>query len=548
MSAVDPHLLRRARRWQAEDPDQQSAAELGALIAAATAGDASAAAELADAFAGLLQFGTAGVRGRLGPGPNRMNRAVVSRVAAGLAAHIGVGRVVIGFDGRHHSDAFARQAARVLAGAGLEVLLLPRPLPTPVLAFAVLDRHCCAGVMVTASHNPAQDNGMKVYLADGRQIIPPHDAEIAEAMATVGVVPLSEEYAVLDEAVVDAYIAGAAAVAGPGTREIRLVSTAMHGVGHATLERVLTVAGFHPPIPVAEQRDPNPDFPSVDFPNPEEPGAVDLALATAHAHDADAVIALDPDADRCAVAVRDAHGLRLLTGDELGCLLGWWIIERDRRAGRRTTGAFATTIVSSRLLARIAADAGLEHAETLTGFKWIARVPRLRFGYEEAIGYCVAPWLVRDKDGITAAVLAAELLASLRAEHRTARQVLDGMARRYGLHATRAWSLRVAETAQLQAAMDRVRTRPPTALGGSPVSSVTDFATEGSGLPTTDAIRFLTADDSRVVVRPSGTEPKLKAYVEVIAEAGGDLAQARAEAEDRLTRLASDITDTIAAR
>ena len=525
--------------WLADDPDPDTVAQLRALIAA---GDTE---EIHDAFAGLLQFGTAGLRGRLGPGPNRMNLAVVRRAAAGLAAYLGSGRVVIGYDARRKSDLFARDSARVLAGAGLQPLLLPGPLPTPVLAFAVRQLHCVAGVMVTASHNPAQDNGYKVYLGGGSQIAPPADGQIAAriaAVASVSDLPLSDAYEVLDGSVVDRYVAAVAGLAEPGPRALTLVTTSLHGVGGATLERALVAAGFAAPIAVASQREPDPDFPTVAFPNPEEPGALEAALTLGRQRAADAIIANDPDADRCAVAIAEGADFAMLTGDELGALLGWWIIERDRRTERRNRGTFANSIVSSRLLGRIAAAAGTPHVETLTGFKWIARVPGLRYGYEEAIGYCVAPWIVADKDGIGAAVLVAELLASLKAEGRTARDVLDDLARQHGLHATSQWSVRVADLATIRVAMDSLRAQPPLALAGSDVAQSTDLALGAAGLPATDGLRYLMTNGSRVIVRPSGTEPKLKCYLEVIeAVEGDDVRTATARAQQRLAVLQQDI-------
>lgn len=516
MTVIPPQLRSRAQRWLADDPDPATRAELADLLAAAEAD------ELADAFAGPLVFGTAGLRGRLGPGPNRMNRAVVRRAAAGIAQFLGPARVVIGYDARHQSGEFARDAAAVLAGAGLQPLLLPGPLPTPVLAFAVRHLDCAAGLMVTASHNPAQDNGLKVYLADGIQIVPPADQQIAAAIAAVTSVrdlPLGGAGQVLGDEVVDAYLRAATAVVEPGPRDLAVVTTALHGVGGAVLHRALTQAGFPAPTPVAEQSAPDPDFPTLAFPNPEEPGALDLALALAQQCRCDAVVAVDPDADRCAVALPLAAGYRALTGDQLGALLGWWIIERDRRAGRPTAGVFASSLVSSRLLAKIAGAAGVPHVETLTGFKWIARVPGLRYGYEEALGYCVAPWAVRDKDGITAALLACEMLAVLRAEGHSAWQVLDDLARSHGLHATGQWSVRASDTTVFTEVLRRLRAEPAALLAGSQVIEVTDFAAGIGGLPPTDALRWACADGSRVVIRPSGTEPKLKCYLEVIESA-----------------------------
>lgn len=531
-------LLQQAQAWLADDPDPDTANDLRRLLAEGES------AELADAFRGLLSFGTAGLRGQLGPGPNRMNLAVVRRAAAGLATYLGSGRVVIGYDARHKSRLFAEDSAAVFAGAGLEAVLLPEPLPTPVLAFAIRELGCAAGVMVTASHNPPADNGYKVYLGDGSQIVPPADEQIAARIAAVQSVRdlPTGAYRVLDDQIVERYLAAAAAVADPGgPRDLKLVFTALHGVGGQTLQRALVLAGFDAPIPVPSQFDPDPNFPTVAFPNPEEPGAMDAALATGAASQADAIIANDPDADRCAVALPDGADYRMLTGDQLGALLGWWIIERDRRAGRETTGVFANSIVSSRLLGKIAATAGVPHTETLTGFKWIARTENLRYGYEEAIGYCVAPWAVADKDGINTAVLVAELLATLRQEGRTAWDVLADLAVEHGLHATNQWSVRVSDLNVIARAMTKLRTDPPTELAGSAVVDVIDFATDATQLPATDALLLRTAADDRVIARPSGTEPKMKCYLEVIQPVADHFDRAQTLAQQRLADLQSDL-------
>ncbi|MDQ3485523.1 MAG: phospho-sugar mutase, partial [Actinomycetota bacterium] len=431
-----------AERWIADDPDPQTRDELSSLLAAAEM-DPSAAAELADRFDGSLDFGTAGLRGEVAAGPNRMNRSVVVRAAAGLAAYLGAagltddagrGTVVIGYDARHKSDVFARDTAEVIAGAGLSAVVLPGPLPTPLLAFAIGHLGCVAGVMVTASHNPPRDNGYKVYLADGSQIVPPVDARIASHIAAVGSVadvPRAEDWSVLDDSVVRAYIAAVAGLVDPGgPRDLSLVYTPLHGVGDGTVQQALAEAGFDAAIVVPEQADPDPDFATVSFPNPEEPGAMDLAMALAQQHDADLVVANDPDADRCAVAVPTMHGWQLLRGDEVGVLLADHLLRRGVR------GVFATTIVSSSLLSRMAQSAGVEYAETLTGFKWIGRVPGLAFGYEEALGYCVAPAVVRDKDGVSALLLVAELAAALKAGGQTLLDRLDEIVLTHGLYAT----------------------------------------------------------------------------------------------------------------
>ncbi|GAA4076278.1 phospho-sugar mutase [Nocardioides kongjuensis] len=542
-------LLARAQSWLAEDPDVQTRDELVRVIAAVEAGDANARADLADRFRGTLEFGTAGLRGALGAGPNRMNRVVVLRAAAGLAAYLldtGTAPgtpVVIGYDARHNSDVFARDTAEVMTGAGLKPLLLPRPLPTPLLAFAIRELGCAAGVMVTASHNPPQDNGYKVYLGDGSQIVPPADSEIAARIAAVGSlesiarVPLETTGGrVLDDGIVDAYLDTVAAIAGDGPRDLAIVYTPLHGVGGGALPTVLETAGFAAPQVVAEQEAPDPDFPTVAFPNPEEPGAIDRAVALAERTGADLVIANDPDADRCAAAVPGPDGWRMLRGDEVGALLADHLL----RAGR--TGVYATSIVSSSLLGTMAAAHGQRYAETLTGFKWIGRLPDLVFGYEEALGYCVDPAHVSDKDGVSAALLLCEIAAEAKAAGRSLLDLLDDIAVTHGLHATDQLSVRVTDLGEIATAMERLRTTPPTSLGGSAVTTADDLTAGSAQLPPTDGLRYRTEDGSRVVVRPSGTEPKLKCYLEVVVPvAGGDVTAARAEAATRLTALRADI-------
>ncbi|WP_225850038.1 phospho-sugar mutase [Streptomyces sp. HPF1205] len=550
--------LDEVRRWIAEDPDEETREELAALLAAAEEDDADASADLAARFSGPLEFGTAGLRGPLGGGPARMNRAVVIRAAAGLAAYLrerGGGLVVVGYDARHKSEEFARDTAAVMVGAGLRAAVLPRPLPTPVLAYAIRHLGAAAGVMVTASHNPPQDNGYKVYLGDGSQIVPPADGHIAAEIAAVGAladVPRpGAGWEVLGEEVVAAYLERAAAVvAGGGPRAIDVVYTPMHGVGRTTLTAAFARAGFPAPAVVAEQADPDPDFPTVAFPNPEEPGAMDLAFKAARGAGPDLVIANDPDADRCAVAVPDAEaplGWRMLRGDELGALLAVHLVRRG--AVEPDRDVFAASIVSSSLLSRVAARAGLGYEDTLTGFKWIARVPGLRYGYEEALGYCVDPAGVRDKDGITAALLVAELAAGLKADGGSLSGLLDELAIAHGLHATDQLSVRVADLSLIGAAMDRLRERPPAALAGLTVTTAEDLADGAGGLPPTDGLRYRLAADperevesARVVVRPSGTEPKLKCYLEVVlpvADTAG-LPAARAAAADVLSALKRD--------
>lgn len=559
--ALDGALLDIARAWLAEDPDPATAAELSALIEKAEAGDADAAAELADAFDGTLQFGTAGLRGRLGPGSNRMNRIVVARAAAGLAAYLitkgrnspeGRLRVVVGYDARRNSDVFARDTARIMSGAGITAMVLPKALPTPVLAFAIRELGCAAGVMVTASHNPPDDNGYKVYLGDGSQIVPPADSEISACIAAVGplaTVPQSDDYQTLDGAVLDSYVERAVSLLGNGPREVSAVYTAMHGVGGEVFMRAVSQAGFSDPTAVAAQFAPDGRFPTVNFPNPEEPGAMDLSLADARAQGADIIIANDPDADRCAAGIRSGADYRMLTGDEVGALLAWWIAERGRRDGSPATGVYAQSIVSGTLLERIATDAGLGYATTLTGFKWISKVPGLRFGYEEALGYCCDPEAVKDKDGITASLLMLEMAATLKAEGRGPQDVLDDLARQHGLYATSQLSVRVSDLSLIADAMARLRADPPRSLGGREVLAMDDLEKGVDGLPPTDGLRF-TLDDARVIVRPSGTEPKLKCYLQVVVpvkgEGPGDVSAARTTADAELSALRASVAEALA--
>ncbi|HJF50893.1 MAG TPA: phospho-sugar mutase [Brachybacterium paraconglomeratum] len=560
----DAELRARVAAWIADDPDPVTRAALENLLEQADAGDAAAAEEIRDAFSGDLEFGTAGLRGRMAPGPHRMNLAVVSRAARGLADHLtgdlGLEQplVVIGFDARHRSEDFARASAEIMTAAGCRVHLLERHGPTPLIAFAVRHLGADAGIVVTASHNPPADNGYKVYLGgrasapdgQGVQIVPPSDAQIAARIAAVGPVreiPRAEGLAVLGEQLREDYLAAICALPDTeGPRQVRIVHTAMHGVGTETALAALHRTGFAEVHPVAKQADPDPDFPTVAFPNPEEPGAIDLALELARTLEADVVIANDPDADRCAAAVLDPHlgDWRMLTGDELGVLLGDHLIRRHGCAG-----TIANSVVSSRWLGRIAQAAGLEAATTLTGFKWIARAPGIAFGYEEAIGYCVLPQVVRDKDGLSAALMVAEMAALARAEGTTLVGRLDELAREHGLFATSQLSLRVTELSERDVMMARLRAEPPAALAGAEVTTVQDLAegsAETTGLPATDGVLLVTADDARVIVRPSGTEPKLKCYIEVREEVpvGADeaaLGAVRAAAREHLEQITTDM-------
>jgi len=556
MTTTSPTLTdamrRQARAWLADDPDPATRAELTGVLAAADQGDADAVVDLVDRFLGLLEFGTAGLRGALGAGPNRMNRAVVIRAAAGLTAYLKAEgavpspNLVIGYDARHSSDVFARDTAAVVVGAGGTATVLPRPLPTPVLAFAVRHLGADAGVMVTASHNPPQDNGYKVYLGDGSQIAPPSDARIAAHIGAVDVVadvPLADDgWVTMGDDLLDDYVdAVCRLVAEDGPRDLSVVHTSLHGVGNDTLRRVFVGAGFAAPQAVPSQAQPDPEFPTVSFPNPEEVGAIDAALALAREVRPDIVLANDPDADRCAAAVVDGDDWRMLRGDEVGALLGAHLLARGVGDG----AVFASSIVSSRLLAAMAAAAGVEHVETLTGFKWIARVPGLVYGYEEALGYCVAPDVVRDKDGVSAALLLAEQVAALKVQGSTLLDVLDDLAVEHGVHATDSFSVRVTDLSQIPPVMDRLLAQPPTEVAGVAVRRFDDLGKGDGGLPPTEGLRLFLADESRIIVRPSGTEPKIKVYLEVIEPVRGPdaLAATRHTAAERLFAIRADMEE-----
>ncbi|MFI6675549.1 phospho-sugar mutase [Kribbella sp. NPDC050470] len=527
---VNDDLRTAAEAWLSEDPDPDTRAELRALL------DAGDEAELADRFAGTLEFGTAGLRGAVAAGPNRMNRVVVIRAAAGLCAYLkskGLtdGPVLIGYDARHKSDVFAQDTAAVVRGAGLDAVLLDRPAPTPVVAFGIRHLKAVAGVVVTASHNPPQDNGYKVYLGDGSQIVPPADAEIAAAIAAVGPldsVPRGDDWQTTGDKLINAYLDRIGElVPADAPRELNVAYTPLHGVGRSLVEDAVARAGFAVPSVVASQADPDPDFPTVSFPNPEEPGAIDAALELARSMDADIAVANDPDADRCAVAVPDAvadGGWRMLRGDELGGLLGEFLLSS------RPEGVAACSIVSSSLLGKIAASHGVEYVETLTGFKWIGRVPGLVFGYEEALGYCVDPVAVKDKDGVSTLVRVLQLAAEAKSEGRTLLDLLDDLAVKHGLHATDQLSVRVEDLSLIATAMERLRATPPTSLGSHTVERVDDLSQGSETLPPTDGLRYTLSEGARVVVRPSGTEPKLKCYLEVVIPVTSDVAAARAQA------------------
>jgi phosphomannomutase len=621
---VGAELRARVEAWIAEDPDPVDRAELAALldracaegedtdpaglgdarsaaddlIALAASGDAEeAASQLEDRFAGRLTFGTAGLRGQMGAGPNRMNRAVVRAVTSAVAGWLLDSAatplsVVIGCDARHRSDEFADEAAQVLAGAGIRAYLLPRPCPTPLVAFAVRHLPASAGIVITASHNPRMDNGYKLYLSDGAQVIPPVDAEIEARIAELGPLldiptapmgspgitalgnEVAESYlsavggsAIRDGTTEDGKATGGTAIPGRARPpDLAVVYTPLHGIARNVLLLALQRAGFRRPHVVTVQGQPDPDFPTAAFPNPEEPTALTLALADARALDADLMLANDPDGDRLAVAVpepdtrrkiRNVPGTgipedgrwRVLNGDQVGALLGHYLLAQASAATAGTAAAsrplVATTIVSSRLLSKIAAKAGAAYQETLTGFKWIARaadqVPGAAFvfGYEEAIGYAVGD-VVRDKDGIGAALAFLRLATDAARAGRSVLDLYDELEREHGVHHTSQLSLHVAGASEV---MQRLRATPPASLAGRTVDSMTDYSlTSGdggslTGLPPSDVLSFAVGAD-RVVIRPSGTEPKIKAYLEIVEQVRpGGLIAARLAAQRRLTPL-----------
>lgn len=483
-------------------------------------------------------FGTAGLRAPMGDGPGQFNDGLVARATHGLAAYLTQrqvpGPVVVGFDARHGSATFARTAAAVLRGAGREVLVMPRELPTPVLAFAVRHLSAAAGVMITASHNPAADNGYKVYLADGAQIAPPDEAALETAMAEApDDIPRDPAAGTVPERVIEAYLTRAVSLVAPGPRALHVTYTPMHGVAGETFARAWTRAGFEPYVEVAEQARPDPDFPSVAFPNPEEPGALDLAAATALRSGSDLVLAHDPDGDRCAVMVPSDDGFRRLSGDEVGALLAVDLLERGQLAA---DGVLATTIVSSPLLDRVAAAYGRRCVRTLTGFKWLARVPGVAYAYEEALGYCVDPAGVRDKDGITAGLLLARSAA-----RRPLADQLDDLARRYGVALSAPQSYRITDPGVAH----RILVDPPRTLAGLPVECVEDLTKGDKGLPPTPGVR-LSAGPLTAILRPSGTEPKLKLYLHAIGEPGpGDVRTERRRVAAVLAHASTELAEWI---
>ena len=515
-------LFSKAQDWLNQDPDQETRAELEQLLSQAKSGNAEAQAELTNRFDGRLQFGTAGLRGRLQAGSMGMNRVLVAQAAGGLAAYLKdydkTPSIVIGYDGRKNSDVFARDTAEIMAGAGIKAYLLPRKLPTPVLAYAIQYFDATAGVMVTASHNPPEDNGYKVYLGKengGGQIVSPADKEIAALIDKVAVgniadLPRSQDFTILNDEIVDAYIAKTASLAKEPQADINYVYTAMHGVGYEVLSKTLAKAGLPQPHVVAEQVWPDGTFPTVNFPNPEEKGALDLAIKVAKENNAEFIIANDPDADRLAVAVPDAKGnWKPLHGNVIGCYLGWYLAKQYHARGK--TGVLACSLVSSPALAEIAKKYGFDSEETLTGFKYIGKVNGLLFGFEEALGYLVDPDKVRDKDGISAAIVFLDLVRSLKKEGKTLADYAADFTKEFGAYVSGQISIRVSDLSEIGKLMSALRNNPPAEVGGFKVATFLDHTKTDRQ---SDILVFVLENGSRLIARPSGTEPKIKFYLD----------------------------------
>ena len=515
-------LFSKAQDWLNQDPDQETRAELEQLLSQAKSGNAEAQAELTNRFDGRLQFGTAGLRGRLQAGSMGMNRVLVAQAAGGLAAYLKdydkTPSIVIGYDGRKNSDVFARDTAEIMAGAGIKAYLLPRKLPTPVLAYAIQYFDATAGVMVTASHNPPEDNGYKVYLGKengGGQIVSPADKDIAAlidkvAAGNIADLPRSQDFTILNDEIVDAYIAKTASLAKEPQADINYVYTAMHGVGYEVLSKTLAKAGLPQPHVVAEQVWPDGTFPTVNFPNPEEKGALDLAIKVAKENNAEFIIANDPDADRLAVAVPDAQGnWKPLHGNVIGCYLGWYLAKQYHAQGKK--GVLACSLVSSPALAEIAKKYGFDSEETLTGFKYIGKVNGLLFGFEEALGYLVDPDKVRDKDGISAAIVFLDLVRSLKKEGKTLADYAADFTKEFGAYVSGQISIRVSDLSEIGKLMSVLRNNPPAEVGGFKVATFLDHTKTDRQ---SDILVFVLENGSRLIARPSGTEPKIKFYLD----------------------------------
>lgn len=544
---MSPDLIAEVEEWIALDPDPRTASQLREWL------DQGNEIELKRSFSGFLQFGTAGLRGPIGPGPSCMNRAVVQRASAGIAAYMkkrGLTSVVIGRDARYGSEDFTEESAQIFTGAGMKVWVLPRPFPTPVLAYAVNALQADVGIMVTASHNPPQDNGYKVYLGGnvdgvryaGSQIVPPADEEIAAEIAEIrSPQPKGSHWEILNDDVFEKYVQATSSLARI-RGDVQVVYSAMHGVGTETLLATFQAAGFNKPILVEAQAQPDPDFPTVKFPNPEEPGAIDLSLALAEEISADLVIANDPDADRCAGAIHvPGIGWRMLRGDEVGAILGHYIATTMKEScfGK----SFANSIVSSSILGKIARFHGIEFHETLTGFKWLAKIPNLRFGYEEALGYAVDATSVNDKDGISAALLLAQCAAELKRDGHSLAGYLASIWETYGYHGTEQISIRVSDISLVDVVLTNLRSQRPKSIAGVSLTRFIDLSKPEGDLPPTNGVTMWFGESIRIIVRPSGTEAKLKCYIEVATSGGSALDIA--EVNEKVAQIKSEMLDLL---
>lgn len=536
---IDDQLRTEVLEWIKNDPDKNTANQLNKWLAEGNT------KELKRCFSGFLQFGTAGLRGPIGPGPSCMNRAVVSRTASGIVAFMkknNLTSAVIGKDARHGSDEFAQDSAEIFTGAGIKTYVLPRALPTPVLAFAVNKLKVDVGIMVTASHNPAADNGYKVYLGNtldgvkyrGSQIIAPVDLAISHEIAKADLSPIrSQAFEIVNESVIDDYVSSVSNLV-TSENSLRIVYTALHGVGKEVFLKVFEKVKFESPVLVAEQVEPDPDFPTTPFPNPEEVGAIDLAIKYAKESNADLVIANDPDADRCAVAVNDPlSGWRMLRGDEVGVIVGNYLIKNNSSVNK----AVANSLVSSSLLGKIAQKNGVGFHETLTGFKWISKIENLLFGYEEAIGYCVDPNVVNDKDGISAALIIIKLANELKKDGITLLDYLNSIGEEYGFHETEQISIRFSDLSQIDNLLSKVIKHPPIEILGSKLLQSEDLSAL-KGMPT-PGVRLWYENQTRVIIRPSGTEPKIKCYIEVVSNTKNEAKSKVSQIKEALTKVLS---------
>ena len=546
----EQQLIQTAHAWVAQDFDPATISELKELISKVPH-DPVALAELASRFAGPLQFGTAGLRAEVAAGESRMNCATVAKAAWGVSSWLLANQkkvLLVGNDARNGSVDFAEVTCGIAAALGLNVIRLAGPVPTPVLAYALTELKADAAIMVTASHNPAKDNGYKVYDHSGSQIISPSDKEIAALIAKAPAakdIDRSGNYQTVE--MIDKYVSYVTESALPGlNKDLKIAYTALHGVGSITFNKLLTQVGYQNLVEVKTQQLPDPAFPTVDFPNPEEDGAMDLLLALAEAENADIAIANDPDADRTAIALPTQTGWHRLSGDELGTLLAWWCVMRANLQNKPVTGAMAASIVSSSMIKRIATANKLDFSFTLTGFKYVGRVTNLKFGYEEAIGYCVLPEKIKDKDGISASLFAIELVSYLKSNNKSALQQLDELYQTYGTVLTKQITLRLTDVAAVGAKLAEIMSNLPTVLGDTKLTNISDFSSGIDGLPKASGIR-LSFGNGRIIIRPSGTEPKLKCYIEVAAEPDHDLAAQKAKLSRQLDLLADELAKLVQA-